>query len=238
MRFLLLLLLCFSLFSSNRAQDNNIQTWIDYTTNNWINPDWLFYGDYGLRGILTVDDWTQYSINPSFLYRKDEKLTFHAGTRLIFTDNDSTTNTFEIRPWQGARYIWPRFERFYLDHYLRIEERFVWYTNIDEFDFSLRSRYRLRLRTMDFNLPLISTKFTSGVSIELFMDITKEILETYIGSNRLTFILGNHVAKDWLVELNFILQKSRKDVESDFESVDEILRLRIKHNLAKGLIFN
>ena len=94
------------------------------------------------------------------------------------------------------------------------------------------------MRTMDFKLPLIPTKFTSAVSIELFMDITKEILETYIGRNRITFVLGNHVAKDWLVELHLILQRSRKDYDSDFESADEIFRVRIKHNLARGLIFH
>lgn len=221
-------------FTNSKSQ---VQTWIDYTTNNWINSSWLYYGDYGLRGLITVDDWTQYTINPAFLYRKDEKLTFHSGMRLFFTDNKYSTNTFELRPWQGAKYIWPRYQYLIFDHYLRLEERFYWYTQEKEFDFSLRGRYRFRMRTMDFKLPLIPTKFTSAVSIEVFMDITKEILETYIGRNRITFVLGNHVAKDWLVELHLILQRSRKDYESDFETADEIFRLRIKHNLARGLIF-
>ena len=231
----LLLLLIVILNLRNYAQ---VQTWIDYTTNNWINSEWLYYGDYGIRGLISNEDWSQYTVNPAFLYRSDEKLTFHAGSRLLYTNNDSISNTFEARPWQGARYIWPRFKRFYLDHYLRIEERFVWYTNTDEFEFSLRSRYRIRLRTMDFLLPLIPTKFTSSVSFELFMDITSEIYETYVGRNRLTFGLGNHITKDLLIELDYILQKSRKEDISDFETIDHIFRFRIKHNLAKGLIFN
>lgn len=216
---------------------SQVQTWIDYTTNYWINANWLYYGDYGLRGILTVDDWSQYTINPAFLYRKDEKLSFHGGMRLAFTDNKFSTNTFEIRPWQGARYIWPRYKYLIFDHYLRLEERFYWYTQDKDFDFSLRGRYRFRMRTMDFKLPLIPTKFTSAVSIELFVDITKEILETYIGRNRIIFVLGNHVAKDLLVEFHLILQRSRKDYGSAFESADEIIRLSIKHNLATGRIF-
>lgn len=238
MRFFILLFICFSLCSLTRAQDNNIQTWIDYTTNNWINSNWLYYGDYGFRGVISVNEWTQYTINPAFLYRSDEELTFQAGSRLMYTDNASTPNTFEVRPWQGVRYIWPRFRRLIFDHYLRLEERLVWSTEIGEFDFSLRSRYRIRMRTMDFLLPLIPTKFTSSVSIEIFMDITSEISENYVGRNRITFGLGNHVTDDLLVEINYILQKSRKEVTSDFESVDHIFRLRIKHNLAKGLIFD
>ena len=238
--FLIIILFVFCSIQKIDAQDDGstFQTWIDYTTNNWIDSTWLYYGDYGLRGVLTVDEWSQLTVNPAFLYRSDEKLTYHAGARLLYTDNDSTSNTFEARPWQGVGYIWPRFKRFYFDHYLRLEERFVWDTEIDNFDFSLRSRYRLRLRTMDFLLPLIPTKFTSAVSVEIFLDITSEILETYVGRNRITFGLGNHVADDLLVELDYILQKSRKDETSDFESVDHIFRLRIKHNLAKGLIFN
>lgn len=42
--------------------------------------------------------------------------------------------------------------------------------------------------------------------------------------------------KDLMIELDYILQKSRKDDNSDFESVDHIFRLSEKHNIAKGLI--
>ena len=43
-----------------------------------------------------------------------------------------------------------------------------------------KTYFRLRLKTMDFLLPLIPTKFTYSVSVEIFMDITKEINETYV----------------------------------------------------------
>lgn len=238
MKFLIFILFCFSLFNSMKAQDNNIQTWVDYTTNNWINKDWLYYGDYGIRGTFSVDEWTQYTINPAFLLRKDKKLTYHCGMRLLYTTNKSISNTLEVRPWQGARYIWPRLDQFYFDHYLRLEERLVWQTEVNGFDFSLRGRYRLRLRTLDFLLPLIPTKFTSFVSAEVFMDLSDEIVENYVGRHRLAFGIGNYVMKDLMIELDYILQKSRKDNNSDFESVDHIFRFRIKHNLAKGLIFN
>ncbi len=238
MRFIALISFCFLISYSKHAQDNNIQTWVDYTTNNWINKDWLYYGDYGIRGALSVDEWTQYVVNPAFLLRRDDKLTYHGGMNLFFTTNKSVSNTFEARPWQGVRYIWPRLDKLYFDHYFRLEERFVWQTEVSGFDFSLRGRYRLRLRTLDFLLPLIPTKFTSFVSVEIFMDLTDQIVENYIGRNRFTLGIGNHVMKDLLIELHYLLQKSRKDELSEFESVDHIFRLRFKHNVAKGLIFN
>ncbi len=49
---------------------------------------------------------------------------------------------------------------------------------------------------------------------------------------------GNHVMNDLIIELDYILQKSRKDDNSEFESVNHIFRLREKYNIAKGLIFN
>ena len=106
-----------------KAQDNNIQTWVDYTTNNWINKDWLYYGDYGIRGAFSVNEWTQYTLNPAFLYRNDEKLTYHGGMRLLYTTNKSVSNTFEVRPWQGVRYIWPRLNKIFFDHYFSCESR-------------------------------------------------------------------------------------------------------------------
>jgi len=238
MKFPILILLCFLLTSTTIAQDKNIQTWVDYTTNNWINEEWLYYGDYGIRGVLSVDDWSQYYLNPAFLYRKDVKLSYQGGMRFIYTSNLSISNTFELRPWQGVRYIWPRFSKFYFDNYFRLEERLLWETQVSGFDFSVRGRYRLRLRTLDFLLPLIPTKFTSSVSFEIFLDLKTVIVENYVGQNRITFSIGNHIAKDLLIELHYILQKSRKDENSEFESVDNIFRLRVKHNLAKGIFFD
>ncbi|MCK5592288.1 MAG: DUF2490 domain-containing protein, partial [Candidatus Pacebacteria bacterium] len=171
-------------------------------------------------------------------YRKDVKLSYQGGLRFIYTSNLSSSNTFELRPWQGVRYVWPRFSKFYFDHYFRLEERLVWQTEVSGFDFTMRGRYRLRLRTLDFLLPLIPTKFTSAVSFEIFLDLNTVIVENYVGQNRITFALGNHVTKDLLIELHYILQKSRKDEDSEFESVDNIFRLRVKHNLAKGIFFD
>ncbi|MCK5087612.1 MAG: DUF2490 domain-containing protein, partial [Melioribacteraceae bacterium] len=193
MKFLILILFYFLLTSTAIAQEKNIQTWVDYTTNNWINEEWLYYGDYGIRGVLSVDDWSQYYLNPAFSYRKDVKLSYQGGLRFIYTSNLSSSNTFELRPWQGVRYVWPRFSKFYFDHYFRLEERLVWQTEVSGFDFSMRGRYRLRLRTLDFLLPLIPTKFTSAVSFEIFLDLNTVIVENYVGQNRITFALGNHV---------------------------------------------
>jgi len=75
-------------------------------------------------------------------------------------------------------------------------------------------------------------------SFEVFFDFNDEILEPYVGTHRITFVLGNYVAKDLIIEIHYIIQRSRKDKDSEVESYDNIFRLRVKHNLAKGLIFN
>ena len=38
------------------------------------------------------------------------------------------------------------------------------------------------------------------------MNLTDKIVENYIGRNRLTFGIGNHVMKDLLIELHYLLQ--------------------------------
>jgi hypothetical protein len=222
--------LCFLGFTVVEAQ-NNVQSWIDYRTSYFWNPDWEYFGDYGLRGLLSDTDWSQVYINPAVKWLQSNDLNYRGGARLIYTLQEPQSDRLEFRPWQGVQYIWPRFKNLTFDHYFRLEERFLWDLQDAEFQFNVRARYRLRAKSGNFKLPLIPTNFFFMSALELFGDVIGEdVEEQYVGRNRIFFALGNHITTKFQVELHYILQRSRKRADDDFESVDHIVRLRLKQN--------
>lgn len=227
--FITALLLMF-LSSASRAQDESFQTWLDYRTSYWFTPEWEYFGDYGLRGVLNVENWNQFYINPAVHWMKTKDLNFTGGMRFIYTDQEPESNKLELRPWQGVRYYWPRLRYLTFDHYVRLEERLIWELQGGGFSFSARARYRIQMKTANFKLPLIPTNFFFVTAFELFGDLGEVIVENYVGTNRIFFALGNHITSKTQLELHFILQRSKKSSTEDFESNDKVLRFRIRQN--------
>ena len=143
------LLLCAVLFLANAvpdaaADEPSRQIWLDY------NPSWkpsgnpTVGGDVGYRFQLENGGGHRLVLRPGVdIPLKTTTLKFGLGN--FFTFSDDIQNTWEIRPYQGVTWVWPR-SRVNFDHYVRLEERF----EINTVDWtstnSLRGRYRLRLR--------------------------------------------------------------------------------------------
>ncbi len=72
-------------------------------------------------------------------------VTLKAGIGNFWTISDIITNRWEIRPYQGVGWVWPR-GRTNVDHLVRLEERFDFNTVTWNSVNSLRARYRLRLQ--------------------------------------------------------------------------------------------
>jgi len=162
---------------------------------------------------------------------KTKDLNFTGGARLIYTMQEPESDRLEFRPWQGIRYYWPRLRYLTFDHYFRLEERFLWDLQDTEFEFNARARYRVQMKTHNFQLPLIPTNFYFVSALELFGNVFGETIEEqYVGTNRLIFALGNHITNKINFEVHFILQRSRKSAAEEFESTDQILRFRIRQN--------
>ena len=83
------------------------QSWLDFRAYYVFNDQWTYDGDYGIRGILSGEDWQRIYINPSAVYILSSKTAIRGGIRFIYTNEITTSNTFEIRPWQGIRFICP-----------------------------------------------------------------------------------------------------------------------------------
>lgn len=130
---------------SAHASDITRQLWVDY------NPSWLTSkknitagGDVGFRTPLESADWIRLVLRPGVDIRV-KHVTLKAGIGNFLTFSDDIQNRWELRPYQGVGWVWPR-SLVNFDHLVRLEERFDFNT-VDWTSFnSLRGRYRLRLR--------------------------------------------------------------------------------------------
>ena len=119
------------------------QLWIDYNPSVMLSPKLNLFGDVGFRTALESGGWWRLPLRANAMYSLSNSLRVGGGLHNFFTFNDEIDDRWELRPWQGADLVWPRW-RIPLDHRLMLEERFDFNTATWETQASLRLRYRLR----------------------------------------------------------------------------------------------
>ena len=206
------------------AHGADFQTWSDIATIYKFADHWRYDGDQGIRGLLSNSDFTLLYFRPSVRYRAKSWFTIHGGIRFFQTFNDDEEDTFEIGPWQGLRFVWPSIGGYAISHYLRFEERMIWQTEGEsDFDFTLRSRYQLGVKSPNFDILFKNGIYLMG-SIEPFANIERPI---FINRIRYDVGAGTQVSDAWRVQLHYLLQQGRRSASSAFSADDHAVRLRL-----------
>lgn len=128
------------------AADSSRQLWLDYNPSWTLSPKVTFGGDAGVRKIMESNGGVRLVLRPG-VDIPIKFFTLKAGLGNFWTFSDFIQNRWEIRPYQGVTWVWPRI-RVNFDHYVRLEERFDFNTVTWNSVNSLRGRYRLRARFM------------------------------------------------------------------------------------------
>lgn len=128
----------------SRAEDTAQQLWLDYNPSWMLSPKRTVGGVVGYRAQLESGGWHRLIFNPK-IDLPLSYVTLKFGIGNYFTFSEEIQNHWELRPYQGVAWVWPR-SRVNFDHYVRLEERFDFNTVDWSSDNSLRGRYRLRLR--------------------------------------------------------------------------------------------
>ena len=215
------------------GQDDNtdLQTWMDLRTIYDINEKWTYDGNYGLRGIISGEEWRRYYIHPSIIHYYKINLRFRGGMRFIFTEEYTTVNTFEIRPWQGISMNWPQTSYFTINNYFRLEERFTFYSNNQNLDFVFRLRYRIQAKTPTIKLVAIDQQIYFLANFEIFGNMGEAITEKYVNRTRFSLGMGFYFSNLWWIELVYARQGSRRNTEDGFNSLEHLVRFRLRYKL-------
>lgn len=231
---LLFTIIVFSLISATvlgQENETDFQTWMDFRTIYDFNEEFTYDGNYGIRGLISDEEWSRYYIHPSLIYYYKINLRLRGGIRFIYTEEYSTVNSFEMRPWQGISLNWPQTSYFTINNYLRMEQRFTTYSDDNKSDFVVRFRYRIQAKTPTITIIAINQRIYFLANYEIFLNIGEAVAEKYINRRRISFGMGLYFSNSWWLELIYVLQGSRRNSEDGFKSNEHILRLRLRFKL-------
>ena len=228
--FTLILMISSTVLVRSGAGDD-FQTWEDITTIYNFSDRWRYDADQGMRGVLSDDDFTLLYFRPSVRYRAKSWFMIHGGIRFFKTFFDDEKDTFEIGPWQGLWFGWPKIGGYGISHYLRLEQRMTWQTQGESnSDFTLRARYQLGVRSPNYEILLPKGIFWLA-SIEFFSNLDENFSDNPVNRVRYVVGVGTKVSDAWRVELHHIRQDAiatDDEVFNDpFDSEESILRLRL-----------
>jgi hypothetical protein len=224
----------FSLISApvlGRENETDFQTWMDFRTIYDFNEEFTYDGNYGIRGLISDEEWRRYYIHPSLIYYYKINLRLRGGIRFIFTEEYTTVNTFEIRPWQGISLNWPQTSYFTINNYIRMEQRFTTYSNDTKSDFVLRFRYRIQAKTPTITITAINQSIYFLANYEIFLNIGEAVAEKYVTRRRISLAMGFYFSNSWWLEFVYALQGSRRDSEDGFNSREHVLRFRLRFKI-------
>jgi len=215
----------------NAQDDIDHQIWTDVVPSKSISDLVVFVGDVGARWSVKNQDWAAIHTRPTIQYDWKPRVRLYSGIWFFYSYNEGSSNTMEIRPWQGIKFNWPQVRDFKFDNFFRLEERFTYYIDSDTTAFSLRFRYRLEIKSPDYTIESIGQTFYFLGSVEIFESIGKEIQEKFINKNRVLLGLGYYISNKWQAEVHFIRQDSRNGSDEEFHTTEYIFRFRLKTNL-------
>jgi len=206
---------------------SDFHTWSDIATIYNFNDRFRYDGDYGLRGLLTDDYWTLLYLRPSVRYRNPSWLSLHGGAALFYNFFNGEADLPELRPWVGARFVWPRLGGFDFSHYFRLELRAFYIDEEAQWNSYFRGRYQLAMTSPDFAIGTADA-FYILLSAEAFEDMATSDSTTFGDRFRFNLGIGKKVTSALRMELNYVFHTLRlSDARGDFDFDDHVVRLRL-----------
>ena len=205
------------------------QIWLDFYPHFYINEKLEYYGDLGYRTILDDHSWqsTHIYIRPSVRYHISKLFEVRGGIGLFYMFNKDIADRFEVRPWQGTKLNWPRYERLKFYSYLRLEERIYFMTDNWTATFDFRLRLKLAGKLIIIKSSPINFWFISFYG-EVFIPVFDNIDEFFSNRGRTGIGLGYNPSKEWQFSVVYNWQYSRSGPNDNLSLSDRIFRLVIR----------
>lgn len=220
--FTLLGLILISLVKAEESKNEvGKQSWLTYSQGLVQNARFAFSSDFAWRQEWALEDWTRLHARATVKYNFYETVYPLAqfGTFYNITD---IGNALELRPVVGVQAKWPDLTYFSLDNTMRIENRNVFVEDLNEWEGSLRLRYRLKL---------ISSEIFTNAQYKLSLEIWDEYFTSlnnstfYSNQNRLGVGLKLRDKSRHNIHLNYFVQLDKPSRVSPRELEQHIIQL-------------
>ncbi len=214
----------------------NQQLWLDYNPTSLLSEYKTLSTQFAFRKI-TPEVYNRFQVISTLDFKNkrnkgviltDKPLlkSFRLGGGVIYTQNNNADDNLEIRLLQGLTFDIPTIKQITLRNYARIEERLQRTFGNSSWQTGFRFRYRISTRIALDGLHL---EFTDGFYIpmeaEIFMNLKKT--DRFNDLLRLSPGIGYRFKSDWRIESYLIFNRQKNITETNANSNDFILRLRL-----------
>ena len=235
-------MLAFTFYATAQNSGDDVVEDNDFTRQLWISmdPSWVIgenqkiVGNFSYRTIWP-SSWNRVILRAfkeisydTLLFKNlkhNEKLMYGVGTFWLLRNESS--NSLEIRPFQGYGISFNLRQRLKLQQLIRLEERFLFSKNQDQDFFGLRLRYQVK-GVIDLNGLLFSEGkgFYIPVSVEFFLNLVK--ISEFNDVIRISPCLGYQADHDFKVEAGLAYHyTNQSDYEELIRTNDIIFQFRI-----------
>ena len=217
------------------AQDqrsNYEQLWFDFMLHKTFNNGLMYVGEVGPRVLLyEKSGWSQFELSQNVQYNVFWNIDAIGGLLLSYTNQTDTTDlfdSFEVRPWIGARIHFNPNSKLMVSLLTRYEQRFIDYYNISVTEKSGRIRNRLEF-TYSLNRPNFYQDKLWYITLdgEWYVPTNKKFSERFANATRLRMGLGYRHNYKWRYVIMFMEQFSRNTIDEGFKSSNFIIDMRV-----------
>jgi hypothetical protein len=187
------------------GDDTSDEFWGDITTIYNFENRWQYNGDQGYRTAFSGNKFHLFYFRPSFSYLVKPGVTLHGGVGFFKSVVTDDADIFELRPWQGLRFLWPHVKVWTISHFFRLEQRLLWLKKpVDDFNSTVRARYQLGVVSPTYNILFDNGIFLTG-SVEYFWNMKDSFTDNFSDRIRSHVGVGSQVSDDWRVEFQYVV---------------------------------
>ncbi len=209
------------------------QLWMDAELNYTYKQRFLFQDELSYQTLVSGGSyWYSLNSTPAFEFNLNPHIDLITSVPLSYTLQGRKMSTFEVRAMVGSRiYLTPAL-RPQVRFLVRLEERWAYDRAIDNWDIGNRIRLRAEVIYPVNKKSYFEDKMWYFIGdTELFLSTTQDINERFANRTRFRMGVGYRLNYKMRFEGIYTLQFSRNTIDDDFNSVDNIIRLRFKYYL-------
>ena len=218
-----------------QAQDkksNYEQLWFDFMLHKTFNNGLMYLLEAGPRTLINQkSSWSQFELSQNVQYNVFWNVDAIGGLLLSYTNQTDTTDlydSYEVRPWLGARIHFNPNDKLMVSLLTRYEQRFLYYNNVSAIEKSGRIRNRLEftysLNKPDFYQDKLWYLTFDG---ELFVPTNEKFSERFANASRIRAGVGYRHSFNWRYVIVLMEQFSRNTIDEGFKSSNFIINLRV-----------
>jgi hypothetical protein len=225
----LIVILFFSKINDSFAQRHE-QLWFDFQLDYPFGGQYLFETTASYQTLLSSEDkWRNVNVTPTFEFMGFRRLDFTFDLPVGYTMQVEGVNSFELVPTLGLRFHLSQNRRIDSRIFARLEERFFYQIEDDDWDRS--NRFRLKGEAfVAINRPNIFTDnlWYAIIDYEEFFVVDQQVKERYANRRRGRIGLGYRMDYKNRFEIIYTRQSSKNELEGEFISGDNVIQLRYK----------